>query len=96
MLGIKRKDRFGWCQMKVFINRKELRFKAGAKFIDVVNLIREEKKNEPMVKTIREKSGREDIILFVLNGQVVHPHEYESLDIMDGDDIRLVHPYAGG
>ena len=82
--------------MKVFINRKERKFKEGAKFIDVVNLIREEKKNEPMVKTIREKSGREDVILFVLNGQVVHPHEYESLDITDGDDIRLVHPYAGG
>ena len=82
--------------MKVFINRKERGFKEGAKFIDVVNLIREEKKNEPMVKAIREKSGRQNIILFVLNGEVVHPHEYESLEIRDGDDIRLVHPYAGG
>ena len=82
--------------MKVFINRKERRFDEGAKFIEVVKLIREEKKNEPMVKTIREKSGKQDIILFVLNGQVVHPHEYEVLDIKEGDDIRLVHPYAGG
>ena len=82
--------------MKVFINRKERRFKEGARFIDVVNLIREEKKNEPMVKTIREKSGRQNIILFVLNGRVVHPPEYESLELREGDDIRLVHPYAGG
>ena len=82
--------------MKVFVDRKERMFKEGAKFIEVVNLVREEKKNEPMVKTIRAKSGRQDIILFVLNGRVVQPPDYESLEIKEGDDIRLVHPYAGG
>ena len=82
--------------MKVFINLKEWEFQEGTKFIEVVNLIRETKKNEPMIKTIREKTGRNDIILFVLNGRVVHPQEYETLEIKNGDNIRLIHPYAGG
>jgi thiamine biosynthesis protein ThiS len=68
----------------------------GAKFIEVVNLVREAKKDEPMIKTIREKTGRSNIILFVLNGRVVQPQEYESLEIKDGDNIRLIHPFAGG
>jgi thiamine biosynthesis protein ThiS len=68
----------------------------GAKFIEVVNLVREAKKDEPMIKTIREKTGRSNIILFVLNGRVVQPQEYESPEIKDGDNIRLIHPFAGG
>lgn len=82
--------------MKVLINCKPLIFQAGSKFVEVVNLIREAKKDEPMIKTIREKTGKHNIILFVLNGRVVQPHEYESLEIKDGDDIRWVHPYCGG
>jgi sulfur carrier protein ThiS len=68
----------------------------GAKFIEVVNLVREAKKDEPMIKTIREKTGRGNIILFVLDGRVVQPQEYESPEIKDGDNIRLIHPFAGG
>jgi thiamine biosynthesis protein ThiS len=82
--------------MKVFIDLKVWEFQEGAKFIEVVNLVREAKKDEPMIKTIREKTGRSNIILFVLNGRVVQPQEYESLEIKDGDNIRLIHPFAGG
>ena len=87
---------FGWHQMKVFIDLKEWEFQEGTKFIEVVNLVREAKKDEPMIKTIREKTGRSNIILFVLNGRVVQPQEYEFLEIKDGDNIRLIHPFAGG
>jgi sulfur carrier protein ThiS len=82
-------------QMKVLINCKEYEFEEGAKFIEVVELIREAKKNEPMIKVIREKTGQ-DRIVFVLNGQIVQAHTYESLDLKEGDDIRWVHPYFGG
>ncbi|UCE51847.1 MAG: MoaD/ThiS family protein [Desulfobacterales bacterium] len=82
--------------MKVFINLKEWDFPNGTKFIDVVDIIREAKKNEPMIKTIREKTGKANIILFALNGRVVQPQEYESLEIKEGDNIRWFHPYAGG
>ncbi len=81
--------------MKASINCKEREFREGAKFIEVVNLIREAKKDEPMIKTIIEKTGKDNIV-FVLNGRVVKSHEYESLEIREGDDIRWVHPYFGG
>jgi len=61
----------------------------------VVNLIREAKKDEPMIKTIIEKTGKDNII-FVLNGRVVKSHEYESLVIKKGDAIRWVPPDFGG
>jgi len=82
--------------MKVFINLKEWEFPNGTKFIDVVDLIREAKKDEPMIKTIREKTGKANIMLFSLNGRVVQSQEYESLEIKEGDNIRWFHPYAGG
>ena len=82
--------------MKVFVNNKEREFREGTKIIEVVNLIKEANKDEPMIKAMREKTGRSNIILFILNGCVVQPQEYESLEIKDGDNIRLIYPYAGG
>lgn len=81
--------------MKASINCKEYTFEEGAKFIEVVELIREAKKDEPMINAIREKTGKDNIV-FVLNGRIVKAHEYESLDIKEGDDIMWVHPYFGG
>ena len=90
------KDLFaGDLDLKASINCKEREFEEGTKFIEVVRLIREAKKDEPMIKTIVEKTGR-DHIIFVLNGRVVQPQEYETLEIQEGDDIRWVHPYFGG
>ncbi len=81
--------------MKAFINCKPKEFKEGTRFIEVVKLIREAKKDEPMIRTIVKKTGKDNIV-FVLNGRVVKTHEYESLEIKEGDDIRWVHPYFGG
>jgi len=81
--------------MKAYINCKEREFQDGARFIEVVKLIREAKKDEPMIRTIIEKTGKDNIV-FVLNGRLVKPNEYESLEISEGDDIRWVHPYFGG
>ncbi|MBC8417543.1 MAG: MoaD/ThiS family protein [Desulfobacterales bacterium] len=81
--------------MKAFINCKEQEFPEGTKLIEVVKVIREAKKEEPMIKTIRAKTGK-DHIMFVLNGQVAPPNEYESIEIHEGDHIRWVHPYFGG
>lgn len=81
--------------MKISINCKERQFPEGTKLIEVVKLIREATKDEPMIKTITEKTGKDNII-FVLNGRVVQDHEYETLGIQEGDDIRWVHPYFGG
>ena len=81
--------------MKASINCKEYEFPAGTKFIEVVKFIREAKKDEPMISTILEKTGK-DGIMFVLNGRMVRSKEFESLEIGEGDDIRWVHPYFGG
>ena len=81
--------------MKASINCREQEFPEGTKLIEVVNRIREAKKDEPMIKTIREKTGK-DHIKFVLNGRVVRSHEYDSIEIQEGDDIRWIHPYFGG
>lgn len=83
-------------EMKVFINLKEWELEEGTRFIEVVKRISEAKKDEPMLKTIRERTGKTDLILFALNGRVVQRPEYESLELKDGDNIRWLHPYAGG
>lgn len=83
-------------QMKVFVGLRERELQEGARFVDVVNLIQEAMKDEPMIRTIREKTGKANLILFTLNGRVVQLREYESLELKEGDDIRWFHPYAGG
>ena len=77
------------------INCREQEFAEGTRFIEVVSRIRESKKDEPMIRAIREKTGR-DYIVFILNGRIVRPEEFEALQIREGDDIRWVHPYVGG
>ncbi len=81
--------------MKARINCRDHEFAEGTMFIDVVTRIRESKKDEPMIRTIREKTGK-DYIVFILNGCIVRPEEFETLEIKEGDDIRWVHPYFGG
>ena len=81
--------------MKACINCKEQEFEEGSTFIEAVRRVREAKKDEPMIKAIVEKTGKDNII-FVLNGRVVQPHEYETLEIKEGDDIRWIHPFFGG
>lgn len=81
--------------MKASINCKEHEFPEGTKFIEVVKRVREAKKDEPMIKTIREKTGKDNIV-FVLNGRIIRAQEYDSIEVKEGDDIRWIHPYFGG
>jgi sulfur carrier protein ThiS len=81
--------------MKVYINCRGTEFPEGTKLIEVVKRIREAKKDEPMIKAITAKTGK-DHIMFVLNGAVIRPQSYDSLELKEGDDIRWVHPYFGG
>lgn len=94
-LASQRPAYFARFEMKVSINLKELDFPEGTKLIEVVKRIREAKKDEPMIKAIKGKTGK-DHIMFVVNGRVVQPREHEFLEIQEGDDIRWIHPYFGG
>jgi sulfur carrier protein ThiS len=81
--------------MKVKINYEERDFAPGARFTEVVKIVRKAKKNEPMIKSLVEKTGA-DHIIFVLNGRIVRASEYESIELKEGDDIRWIHPFFGG
>ena len=81
--------------MKVKITSKEREFPPGTKFIQVVNIIREANKDDPVTRSLIEKTGG-DHITFILNGRIVRPPEYDSIELKEGDDVRWIHPYAGG
>lgn len=61
----------------------------------IVNRVRESKKDEPMIKRLIETTGT-DHIVFILNGRIVHAPEYDATELAEGDDIRWIHPYFGG
>ena len=81
--------------MKLKINSMEQDFPTGTKFIRVVNQVREANKDNPVLKSLSEKTGK-DHITFVYNRHVVKPREYESIELKEGDEIRWILPYAGG
>jgi sulfur carrier protein ThiS len=81
--------------MKVKINYEERDFAPGTRFTEVVQMVRKAKKNEPMIKSLVEKTGA-DHITFVLNGHIIRASEYESIELQEGDDIRWIHPFFGG
>ena len=81
--------------MKISINCKEKEFPEGTKFVEIVEQVVASKKDEPMLKTIQKKTGKNPL-LFTLNGRIVPSEEYDSLEIKPGDEIRSIHPFAGG
>jgi len=81
--------------MRVTINSKEQEIEPGTKLVQVIQKIREAQKDEPMIKSLIQKTG-EDHIVFVLNGRIVRPPEYDSIELKEGDTIRWVHPIFGG
>ena len=81
--------------MKLKINSLEQNFPAGKKLIDLVNQVRKENKDNPVLKSLIEKTGK-DHITFTHNRRVVKPSEYDSIELKDGDEVRWMLPYAGG
>jgi hypothetical protein len=81
--------------MKVKINARERGFPQGTKFVKVVDWVRESQKDDPVTKSLIAKTGQ-DHITFILNGRIIKPGDYASIELKEGDDIRWMHPYAGG
>ncbi len=81
--------------MKLKINSVEQDFPAGTKLIELVEQVREANRDNPVLKSLMEKTGK-DHITFVYNRRVVKPREYESIELKEGDEIRWMLPYAGG
>ncbi len=80
---------------EIKINSMEKNFPPGTKLIELVNQIREANRDNPVLKSLIEKTGK-DHITFVYNRRVVKPPEYESIELKEGDEIRWMLPYAGG
>ncbi len=63
--------------------------------IDLVNQVREANKDNPVLKSLSEKTG-EDYITIIHNRRVIKPSEYDSIELKEGDEVRWILPYAGG
>jgi sulfur carrier protein ThiS len=81
--------------MKVSINGRPHELAAGAKLGEIVRLVRLSVQDEPMIRAVTAQTGHDQIV-FVVNGRVVRPPQYDTLDVQDGDDVRWIHPASGG
>lgn len=81
--------------MKITINAQNQEFKPGTKLSHVFNIIKENKKDDPFIKLLKEKTGF-DHITIMLNGRIVNPDEYDSIELKEGDEIHWIVPHAGG
>jgi sulfur carrier protein ThiS len=81
--------------MKVTINSKIHELPLGAKLAEVVQIIREEDQDDPVTRSLIETTG-EDHLTFILNKRIIRPRDFEKTPLKEGDEIRCMHPYAGG
>ena len=81
--------------MKVKVNYDEHEVAPHSKFRRVVKIVRDLKKDDPMIQSLVKKTGSDQII-FVLNGRIIREKEYDTLELKEGDDIRYIHPFFGG
>ncbi len=63
--------------------------------IELVNRVREANRDNPVLKSLIEKTGK-DHITFTHNRRVLKSSEYDSIDLKEGDEVRWMLPYAGG
>lgn len=81
--------------MKVKINYDEHEVPTKSKFRRVVKIVRDLKRDDPMIQSLVKRTGSDQII-FVLNGRIVRDKEYDSIELKEGDEVRWMLPYAGG
>ncbi len=81
--------------MRIVINSQNKDFKPGITLSQVFNIIKENKKDDPVIKFLKDKTGLDHITL-MLNGRIVSPEEYDSVELKEGDEIYWVVPHAGG
>ncbi len=81
--------------MKITINTLEKEIPPGTKLSTVVKTIRDSQKEDPVTKSLMAKTGR-DYITFMLNGRLIRAEEFDSIELKPGDNVRWMHPYAGG
>jgi sulfur carrier protein ThiS len=81
--------------MKIAVNTKPQEIEPGTRLIALVDQLEAQVKNDPMIISLIEKTGKSHL-LFILNGTVVRAEDYSSIEMREGDDLRYVHPFFGG
>jgi len=81
--------------MKVTINSKIHELPSGTKLADVVKKIREENRDDPVSRSLIEKTGK-DHLTFILNKRIIPEQDFKKTALKEGDEIRWMFPYAGG
>ena len=81
--------------MKIKVNGKERCMASGARMAAVVEEFEQSVRDDPMIISLKASTGSSHL-LFILNGTVVKPEDCRDIELKDGDDLRMVHPYFGG
>jgi len=81
--------------MNITVNAKPLEIGPGTRLITLVNQLEERVKNDPMIISLIQKTGKSNL-LYILNGTVVKAEDYFTVEMREGDDLRYVHPFFGG
>jgi len=81
--------------MKITLNAKPHEIEPGTRLITLVHHLEEQVKNDPMIISLIQKTGKSNL-LYILNGTVVRAEDYLTTEMREGDDLRYVHPFFGG
>jgi sulfur carrier protein ThiS len=81
--------------MKITVNSKIQEIPPGTKLAEVVKIIREENRDDPVSRSLIEKTGK-DHLTFILNKRIIPERDFQKTDLKEGDEIRWIYPYAGG
>ncbi len=81
--------------MKIKVNGKERRVDPGARMAAVVEEFEQSVRDDPMIISLKASTGSSQL-LFILNGTVIRAEDCREIELKDGDDLRMVHPYFGG
>ncbi|MCU0558652.1 MAG: MoaD/ThiS family protein [Desulfobacterales bacterium] len=81
--------------MKITVSGKPQEIAPGTRLIALVNQLEARVKNDPMIVSLIQKTGRSHL-LYILNGTVVKAEDHPTIEMQEGDDLRYVHPFFGG
>jgi len=81
--------------MKITVNGKEREIPPGTGMMALVEEFEQSVRDDPMIINLKQTTG-ETHLLFIRNGDVLQRHQCESVVLLEGDDVRMVHPYFGG
>jgi sulfur carrier protein ThiS len=94
-MGVASAPRQQGCAMNITVNAKPQEIEPGTRLIALVDQLEERVKNDPMIISLIQKTGKSNL-LYILNGTVVKAEDYFTIEIREGDDLRYVHPFFGG